>query len=874
MTTLTGALIASAAVIIGLVAAPAATAAPDPSLAAGSPASTGIVAAADLSGFQPGNIISDGVFFNRSTMSEAQIQSFLQSKVKACQAGYTCLKDYYDTSRTTTSDAMCGAYSGGVRERASRIIYKVAQACGINPQVILVMLQKEQGLVASTAPSAYNYRAAMGQGCPDTAGCDTRYYGFFNQVYGGAWQMKRYANPPGTSQFFTWYAPGKTWNLLYHPNRACGSAPVAIQNQATANLYYYTPYQPNAAALRAGYGTGNSCSSYGNRNFYNYFTDWFGSTRGVDGRAKIAAAYNASGGASGPLGAQLATRSCAMGADRCWQDYQRGAIGWTEDAGAFLVTGAVWDRYRSAGGPPGSWGYPTSTQNPITSPTGNGSGQNFQNVQVLSSAAGVFAVANEALTTYAALGWVRGELGWPTSAEACRSGACAQATQNGWLGHTGSNSYAVTGDTAGLYRAAGGMNGSWGYPTSGRTALTTANGDGAGQNFERVQLLSSGAGTFAVPVNVIAVHAAAGWVRGDLGWPTASPQCSTATCVQAFQGGYVAGVNGSLHAVSGGIAAGYRTAGGPSGAWGYPTSAQSSLVGPNGSGTGQNFQRVQALSGPAGTFAVPSAILTDYASHGWVRGALGWPTAPAACDGTDCTQTFQSGVITRAGTVTRIVSGAIGAAYVAAGGVAGSWGAPTSSESSITGGATTGSGQNFKNVQALRSSAGAFAVPNTLLKAYAAAGWVRGTIGWPTAVAKCPSATSCSQDFQGGLVMASEGGVFAVGGSVATAYRAAGGAAGAWGVPTSAENPISSPRGAGFGQNFRNVQVLRSAAGTFAVPATTLPTYSAAGWVRGALGWPVSASTCDTTGSCVQGFQGGRIVVPAGGAPRVVLGKG
>ena len=50
-----------------------------------------------------------------------------------------------------------------------------------------------------------------------------------------------------------------------------------IQNQATAGLYNYTPYQPNAAALAAGYG-GDACSAYGNRNFWNDFTDWFGPT--------------------------------------------------------------------------------------------------------------------------------------------------------------------------------------------------------------------------------------------------------------------------------------------------------------------------------------------------------------------------------------------------------------------------------------------------------------------------------------------------------------------------------------------------------------------------------------------------------------------
>ncbi len=53
---------------------------------------------------------------------------------------------------------------------------------------------------------------------------------------------------------------------------------VNIVNLATAALYDYTPYQPNAAALAAGYGTGDSCSSYGNRNFYLYFNDWFGTT--------------------------------------------------------------------------------------------------------------------------------------------------------------------------------------------------------------------------------------------------------------------------------------------------------------------------------------------------------------------------------------------------------------------------------------------------------------------------------------------------------------------------------------------------------------------------------------------------------------------
>ncbi|MGN7034882.1 hypothetical protein ACTHRI_04780 [Microbacterium algihabitans] len=230
---------------------------------------------ADLSQFRPGNIIIDEVFFDSASMSETQIDTFLRGKVARCQSGYTCLKDFRQDTFSRGADSYCAAYQGGSAETAARIIAKVADACGINPQVLMVMLEKEQSLVTSTWPSTNQYLIAMGQGCPDTAACDTRYYGFYNQVYGAARQMKIYS----ANKYFTYYAPGKTWNVRYHPNVSCGSAPVYIENQATANLYYYTPYQPNAAALRAGYGTGDSCSAYGNRNFYSFFTDWFGSTQ-------------------------------------------------------------------------------------------------------------------------------------------------------------------------------------------------------------------------------------------------------------------------------------------------------------------------------------------------------------------------------------------------------------------------------------------------------------------------------------------------------------------------------------------------------------------------------------------------------------------
>ncbi|WP_263118992.1 hypothetical protein [Cellulomonas sp. RIT-PI-Y] len=235
--------------------------------------------AADLGQFNPGMIISDSVFYDTSTMSAAQIQSFLDTKGANCVAatGNTCLKNFRQTTASRAADDRCtGAYTGASNETAAQIVAKVAAACGINPQVLLVTLQKEQGLVTATAgKSAAVYQKAMGYGCPDTAPCDTLYYGFANQLYNAAHQFKNYAAKP------TSYAhrAGMVNQVRFHPDATCGSSAVYIQNQATASLYNYTPYQPNSAALAAGYGTGNSCSSYGNRNFWNYFTDWFGSTQ-------------------------------------------------------------------------------------------------------------------------------------------------------------------------------------------------------------------------------------------------------------------------------------------------------------------------------------------------------------------------------------------------------------------------------------------------------------------------------------------------------------------------------------------------------------------------------------------------------------------
>lgn len=210
-------------------------------------------------GFNPGRIIDDAVFINKNSMSAGDIQNFLNAKGAGCSNGEApCLKSFSEGGRS-----------------AAQIIYDTAQQYNVNPQSLIVTLQKEVGLVTANQPGAWRYRTAMGYGCPDTAACDSQYYGFTNQM---RWAATMYhAIMTDNPNWYTPYDLGNN-NIKWNPEASCGTSVVNIENRATKALYNYTPYRPNQAALDAGYGLGDSCSSYGNRNFFLYFRDWFGAT--------------------------------------------------------------------------------------------------------------------------------------------------------------------------------------------------------------------------------------------------------------------------------------------------------------------------------------------------------------------------------------------------------------------------------------------------------------------------------------------------------------------------------------------------------------------------------------------------------------------
>lgn len=224
-------------------------------------------------GFDAGRIIEDEQFFNTDAYTLDQTAGFIAKWNEGCRTGVdgtVCLADYVENSPSFEADSYCpGGFEGAAGDTAASIIWKAAQGCGINPQVLLTTLQKEQGLVTASGYrlDETRYAIAMGYACPDSANCDPTYFGFATQVFYAARQFRVYEQNPEAymvdagREDFVPYAPGD-----------CGGSVVFVENQATANLYNYTPYQPDEAALA---GSSGPCSSFGNLNFYAYFNAWF-----------------------------------------------------------------------------------------------------------------------------------------------------------------------------------------------------------------------------------------------------------------------------------------------------------------------------------------------------------------------------------------------------------------------------------------------------------------------------------------------------------------------------------------------------------------------------------------------------------------------
>lgn len=148
------------------------------------------------------------------SMTLQEIQNFLESKNSA-------LADF------VVNDI------NGIAKPASQIIYEAAHNYQVNPKWILVMLQKEQSLVEDPNPTAKQYDWAMGYGvCDDCSLTDPAvilFRGFGTQIDKATARLRWYSQNTNAYK-----QAGQDYIIDGHL--------ITPVNQATANLYSYTPH--------------------------------------------------------------------------------------------------------------------------------------------------------------------------------------------------------------------------------------------------------------------------------------------------------------------------------------------------------------------------------------------------------------------------------------------------------------------------------------------------------------------------------------------------------------------------------------------------------------------------------------------------------
>ncbi|HSX14781.1 MAG TPA: hypothetical protein VLE72_02625 [Candidatus Saccharimonadales bacterium] len=246
-----------------------------------------LVASAGTARASNSRMIDDQIFNNTASMGVSSIQSFLNGFPNSCIKSYASIMPV-------------AYYTYGGNAPAADIISWSASNWGVNPQVLLATMQKEEQLVdGSQGCDAWRFVSTMGYDCPgsllsyppgnyptnNSGGTSPNYpsgisntcvqhgtaIGFSAQVNHAAWLLefglqRSYGNTTWDGDdALTYYGPmtqgyrkrcGSCATIYYDGNNTINGQTIYIENGATASLYNYTPFL--------------------NQNFPTIFTNWFG----------------------------------------------------------------------------------------------------------------------------------------------------------------------------------------------------------------------------------------------------------------------------------------------------------------------------------------------------------------------------------------------------------------------------------------------------------------------------------------------------------------------------------------------------------------------------------------------------------------------
>jgi uncharacterized protein with LGFP repeats len=145
---------------------------------------------------------------------------------------------------------------------------------------------------------------------------------------------------------------------------------------------------------------------------------------------------------------------------------------------------------------------------------------------------------------------------------------------------------------------------------------------------------------------------------------------------------------------------------------------------------------------------------------------------------------------------------------------------------------------------------------------WAAQGWERGALGYPTRDVTCGLPDGgCFQHFQGGSIYDSASTPAAiVPTSLRTKWAASGWEKGPLGYPT--RDAVCGLKNGGCFQHFQGGSIYKSSSTPAAIVAGAIRTqWAEQGWERGPLGYPL-ADAATVSGKLTQKFQGGTLRAP------------
>lgn len=271
-----------------------------------------IPASVEASSFDRNRIIDDPIFENSNTMNTGQIDAFLNGFAHSCistNSGFQAIKP---TGYNPSQGFQYGDFTS-----AGEVIATAAGIYGVNPQVLIVTLEKEQSLITGqnnfsgycNNGSNHKYAAAAGYGCPDSGSSQgysnvniyrrngvaqtsvsstcvntSAKVGFSQQVIRAAWLLK--FGQQRSKGNIGWAVIGGSWDNS-DDLQSCYSGPMTQGHRKTcpnSSMVYYDGYKTidNAAVYMT---TGATAALYwytphfhGNQNFSNLFKQWFGTT--------------------------------------------------------------------------------------------------------------------------------------------------------------------------------------------------------------------------------------------------------------------------------------------------------------------------------------------------------------------------------------------------------------------------------------------------------------------------------------------------------------------------------------------------------------------------------------------------------------------